>query len=245
MSIRWQTILGAALCLSAAAETVPNHGGVLIELFTSEGCSSCPPADALLKKLDDIGQADGAELVVLSEHVDYWNRFGWTDPYSSADFTVRQQHYAERLSKQGAYTPQMVVDGEAAFVGSDVARARLEIERAARHAVRVVEIIGAERRDDWVKFDVSAEGRKGTIVMVALAEARAETDVKRGENSGLRLTHVAVARVLKQAGRIGKDGAWRKTVWLEAPAKWGSVRVIAFEAEGETCKVLGVSQVKM
>src|SRR6202030_1914750 len=105
---------------------------VLVELFTSEGCSDCPPADALLKKLDRSEPVRNAQLVVLSEHVDYWNDIGWKDPYSSHEFSVRQGDYAHRFRLDGPYTPQMVVDGETQFVGSDERRAIETIEGAAK-----------------------------------------------------------------------------------------------------------------
>src|SRR5579862_1102557 len=107
---------------------------VLIELFTSEGCSDCPPADALLEKLDRSQPVRNAQLVVLSEHVDYWNDIGWKDPYSSHEFSVRQGDYAHRFRLDGPYTPQMVVDGETQFVGSDERRAIETIEGAAKAA---------------------------------------------------------------------------------------------------------------
>lgn len=245
MTLRWMIALALApACLLEAADP-PAQPGVLIELFTSEGCSSCPPADDLLARIDKIGQQNGAALVVLSEHVDYWNSDGWTDPYSSAEFSKRQQRYAQRFSDLGVFTPEMIVDGESAFVGSDGRKAEQEIMKAIAGATPDVQIAGAARgADGSVSFLVTARGKKGTRVMVALADARDATQVRRGENAGKTLSHVAVVRELREAGRIGKDGEYRQTVRFAVPPGAGKagLRVIAFESQGEEGKVLGAAE---
>jgi hypothetical protein len=105
---------------------------VVVELFTSEGCSSCPPADALLARLDKTQPVEGAEVIPLAMHVDYWNQLGWADPFSSHQFSERQGEYAAAFGKEDVYTPQMVVDGVKEFNGSNSSLARETIGKAAR-----------------------------------------------------------------------------------------------------------------
>ncbi len=120
--------------LAAQTATRPGRTPVLVELFTSEGCSSCPPADALLMKLEAGQPIDGVEIIALGEHVDYWDQLGWHDRFSSRQYTQRQNGYGNRFSLQGVYTPQMVVDGTQEFVGNDANRATRAINQAAKSA---------------------------------------------------------------------------------------------------------------
>src|SRR5215471_9948128 len=134
-------VLGVALGIAGPADRLPEERqAVLVELFTSEGCSSCPPADVLLERLERSQPVSGAQIVVLSEHVDYWNRIGWADPYSSPAFSARQEQYARHFRTQGPYTPQMVVDGRNEFVGSDARTAESAIRAAAKHPKSTINI---------------------------------------------------------------------------------------------------------
>src|ERR1700693_5422803 len=134
---------------------------VLVELFTSEGCSSCPPADALLERLDRSQQLSGADLIVLSEHVDYWNDIGWKDPYSSHEYSERQSAYAARFGRRSVYTPQMVIDGHFELVGSDERRAIQAVENDTKF-VKVPLSLSAIRFDGNDKLSMHVEaGRRG------------------------------------------------------------------------------------
>src|SRR5262249_24150999 len=130
---------------------------VLVELFTSEGCSSCPPADQLLTSLAEKQPVSGAQIVTLSEHVDYWNRLGWTDPYSSAALSKRQNDYAEQFGGDSVYTPEMVVDGASQFVGSDDYAARDAIENAIKSPKASVQLTRSNMMSSENPTDVSLQ----------------------------------------------------------------------------------------
>src|ERR1700733_908433 len=195
---------------SAGSTRIP----VLIELFTSEGCSSCPPADALLERLDRSQPVRNANLIVLSEHVDYWNDIGWKDPYSSRELSIRQGDYAHRFRLDSAYTPQMVVDGDAQFVGGDEQRAIQAIEGATKFEKFLVALSSVHLEGNTLVTHVetgvlsSSTSSKSANVLLALADGSDQSNVRRGENAGRILTHVAVVRRRTKVGAVSRGGAF-------------------------------------
>jgi hypothetical protein len=182
-------------------------GPVIVELFTSEGCSSCPPADAWLRELAASGAVDDVAVIALSEHVDYWNRLGWKDPFSSAAMTARQGDYARALGSQ-VYTPQVVVDGAVEFIGSDRQAGITAIRHAAasKKAAVTAEVAVATTVID-VRTTI-APGALGRLpdadVFVAITEDGLVSSVAAGENQGRRLAHAAVVRYLQKVDRVKK-----------------------------------------
>lgn len=168
----------------------------IVELFTSEGCSSCPSADALMPKLKE-QYGDG--LIVLSFHVDYWDRLGWKDAFSKPEWTRRQNQYAAALRNDNIYTPQAVVNGKSHITGSNrsVLQQLIEKELAAQQPAAITLSAKAEGRSISVAYD--APLKAGEIVNIALVQHHATTDVRRGENGGRRLQHYNVVRQLKQS----------------------------------------------
>ena len=179
----------------------------IVELFTSEGCSSCPPADALLRQIH-LRQARSGQLIVgISEHVTYWNNLGWKDPYSSPLFTDRQSTYASRLSPEGSYTPQMVVNGRDQFVGSDGGALERALRDDTRRAHLDLRIITSTLSADGVevKFSFSGQTSKPLDVVAVLTDDADRSNVLRGENSGRLLQHVSVARSLTKVATVAGD----------------------------------------
>ena len=196
---------------------------VIVELFTSEGCSDCPPADKVLMELEAKQPVDGAEIIVLSEHVDYWNNLGWTDPYSNASFTKRQEQFAGQFGLNSSYTPQMVVDGSSQFVGCNGREALKSVAQAAQqpHAdVRVEGNFSAEygkNASDIFSITVTdvpkSERGEKIDVWIVVTETGLTSSVKRGENSGRTLTHTAVVRRMQIVGETAEGSAtFKKSV---------------------------------
>jgi hypothetical protein len=224
----------------ASASAVPSSAPpppatpVLVELFTSEGCSSCPPADQLLTKLLREQPVAGVQIIPLSLHVDYWDRQGWRDQFSSAAYTSRQQGYSQIFGDDKVYTPQMVVDGHDEFIGSDEAAARRILAGAAARPHLPLSL-DAQAGPEGVKMSIDLPAAPANAepidVLVALTEDDLSTVVRAGENGGRTLSHVAVVRKLQtmgaleqetfvasgkmSLGRTWKPAKMRAVVWLQ------------------------------
>ena len=172
---------------------------VLVELFTSEGCSSCPPADALLRKLQGEHTAAGQWIIGISEHVTYWNQLGWADPFSSESFTERQSNYGDRFGLASVYTPQVVVNGAQEVLGSDEAAILRAVRLTDRPTTVAVTIGSIMPSAGGVSVTFSVAGTssaKSAEIYAVIADDMASSHVLRGENAGRTLAHVSVAREL-------------------------------------------------
>ena len=249
--------LGAANKDTVSSSIGVSRTPVLVELFTSEGCSSCPPADALLQKLDRTQPVPNAELIVLSEHVDYWDDGGWKDPYSSHAFSIRQADYARRLRLDAPYTPQIVVDGSAQLIGSDEHEA-LHVTESAAKGAKLPVTLSSVRLEDANTPQISVEAHlevhfaatpratpekpPSAQVWIALADDSDQSNVRHGENGGRTLTHVAVLRSLTHVGVLDRTGGFSGDAKVSAQnANPRNLRVIAIVQEANTGRVLGVT----
>jgi hypothetical protein len=238
------------------AQAIAAREPVVVELFTSEGCSSCPPADALLAELDARQPLGTAEVIALEEHVDYWDQQGWKDPFSSAIWTARQNEYAGTLRNGNPYTPQMVVDGVEGFVGSRGGTARQAIEKASatkKSKVEISEVSPVQNKSTSFKVSVeklSSITHKDTAeVILAITESGLHSSVKAGENNGKELQHSPVVRELKVIGVIGKNGEEGFTAQpaVKLDSKWNleNLRAVVFVQERKSRRILGAAAVQL
>lgn len=219
---------------------------VLVELFTSEGCSSCPPAEELLARYDRDQPFEDVELITLAFHVDYWDELGWKDEFASALFTQRQSLYARKFRTGRIYTPQMVVDGDIQFVGSREKDALKAIKKSVKQPKALIDLAIAEHKLNISISELSSD--QASTVFVAFAEDGLGSDVVGGENAGKSLQHVSVVRELRAIGLIsGNDRGFEASVPLPTDRDWNleNVRVIVFIQENSTRSVLGVSRVAL
>jgi hypothetical protein len=222
---------------------------VLVELFTSEGCSSCPPADGLLQQMDASQPVPGTQLIVISEHVDYWDHDGWKDPYSSASLTERQTGYVRSLGLNTAYTPQMIVDGATelkARGNEQLIQALQKAATAPKLSVRIgsLGLEGASPTVLHARVEVDGASKKhGGDIYLVVALDRAESQVLRGENKGRQLAHVSVAEEFTKIGKLEKQGTFSKDVQIKLKPEIdpANLRVIVFVQEPGLGKVLGAA----
>ena len=213
----------------------------VVELFTSEGCSSCPPADRVLADVAADARERGRRVFPLSFHVDYWDRLGWKDPYGDAAHSQRQSRYASAFEARQVYTPQMIVNGTAEFLGSDRERATAEIERAMAREPASELTLRASRDGRAVSVGYSVTPAPGqAVVNVALVERGLISKVGRGENSGRTLAHENVVRVFA-AEAVPQGGRGTIEVALAADAKEENASLIVYVEDGKTMRVLAAA----
>ncbi|MGA9632002.1 MAG: DUF1223 domain-containing protein [Candidatus Acidiferrales bacterium] len=242
---------GAEIERAASTTATP----VIVELFTSEGCSSCPPADRLLAHLQRNQPVPGADIIALEEHVDYWNDLGWKDPFSSSQFSNRQDDYAHFFRTSGPYTPQMVVDGKSQFVGSDEHDALAAIAKVARDPKPKLDL---EQLSDpnagtdaagtirlRVRFGPPTDWRAGDLaeVVLVITEDDLSSNVTRGENAGDQLVHRAVVREFQVLGRLDSAGSFAAEPQVALAKDWkrDNLRVVAFVQDRTSRDVLGAA----
>jgi hypothetical protein len=217
-----------ALLAGASRAATPAAGPIVVELFTSEGCSSCPPADSLLSKLGQSGAVEGAEVLILGEHVDYWNHLGWSDRFSSAGFTQRQGEYARRFNLDSGYTPQMVIDGHTELVGNDESGVRRQIALAA-HTPKPAQVKLGWSNDGPLQVEINGTNERDEKVLLAITEDGLSTQVGKGENGGRTLRHSGVVRELREIGSL-RHGKYSSAVKAARHPEWKSenLRVVVF-----------------
>ena len=223
-----------------ATQTKP---AVLVELFTSEGCSSCPPADRVLSQLEKQQPNGATEIITLALHVDYWNYLGWKDEFSQKQFSERQNGYAERFKLDSIYTPQMIVDGQTQFVGSNLDTANKAISDSAKNQKATIEMLKA---NDKLAVKISdAPAHDDSYVWLAIAEDDLKTNVRRGENGGKTLDHVSVAREMRLLGTLAStDKTFEAESALQLNSAWKkeNLKFVVFVQGKDSKKVFGANK---
>src|SRR5262245_30093485 len=253
---RWTFATGLLLAVatsgSSGAASKPRVP-VLVELFTSEGCSSCPPADQALARLLEQQPIQGVEVIGLSEHVDYWNHLGWWDPYSQSQFTQRQKDYVLAISGSSQYTPQSVIDGRTQLIGSQIEKHLDALSRASQKPKAAVGIAVAGATPKGVAIDIKIASLAAQLtdatadIVVAITEDHLSSQVTRGENEGRQLAHAAVVRSMKPIGRVTGRGAFSDRVFVPLESEWkrAELHAVVFAQDGKTRAILGASRIRL
>jgi hypothetical protein len=232
---------GLLLSLLSASSPPPARVPVLAELFTSEGCSSCPDADALLRRLDQEQPVVGAEVIALELHVDYWNNLGWADPFSRPEYRARQGRYSAVFGRDGVYTPQLVIDGATQLVGSHGAA----VLSAVTAAVQPPQArIALQQAGSSLRIDL-ASAPEGDEVVLALAESGLASQVTRGENAGRKLEHAPVVRALRRVGTAHGEAHLQEPLELPAGMKPEHGRAVVFLQDPRTLQIHGAAMLQL
>ena len=230
-------IAGAAVSAQEKSEPKP----VLVELFTSEGCSDCPPADEILAKLDHDQVIPGVQAIVLSEHVTYWNHEGWRDPFSMQQMDFRQQDYVARFHLASSYTPQMVVDGQVQFVGNDPKALLRAMDQISSVTPKPLSIEDASWDRGEVRFTARTSAEQGAHLFAALAEDVTRSEVSSGENAGRTLHHVAVVRSMREF-KSGFVNAPQHLSASNVDKSISSLRLVVFLADPHNGHVVAAAE---
>jgi hypothetical protein len=249
MKLLLATLVGLTGLATLTAPTPPSPARVpvVVELFTSEGCSSCPNADATLRELESSQPVPGAEVIALGQHVDYWNRLGWKDQFSDPAYTARQRQYAARFGS-GAYTPQAVVQGQEELVGSRRADLLAAIGRAARAPQAAVSVAGGLGGQPLHVRVASLPASTGAAqVLLFITESGLATQVGGGENAGALLRHATVVRSLRPLGTVAPGALFEASPTLALAAGWNPTHlraVVVVQAE-RTRQVVGAATLSL
>jgi len=221
------------------ANTADTTGFAVVELFTSEGCSSCPAADALLAR---IAGEYKQNVYVMEFHVDYWNYIGWKDVFSSPEYTERQQHYAKLFQLNSTYTPQAIVNGHMELVGSDDYKMHDGINRFLKQVPGTQITLSAKANNRSIDVSYIVSSNKNEMLNIAIVQKMAETNVRRGENSGRKLKHINIVRTFT----IIDDGKSNGLVSIPLPGGLAAkdVEVIAYTQQKDSWEITGVAEVK-
>ncbi len=225
---------------SAADAAHGNTSCAVVELFTSEGCSSCPPADAALADLITDARKAGTPVFALAFHVDYWNRLGWADRFSDASYSHRQSDYSRALKADNVYTPQMIVNGTDQFVGSDRAHAKQAIDAALSKPApaKVTVEISPDKSGSYLLKYSAVGAEPNAVINLAVVERGLKSDVARGENAGRALRHENVVRWF-QTISIPSDGKGQAELPRLSDVNVKNASVIAYAQASGNGQVLG------
>ncbi|WP_338839063.1 DUF1223 domain-containing protein [Flavobacterium ginsenosidimutans] len=225
---------------SVFSQKSDKKGFALLELYTSEGCSSCPPADELLGKIQN--EYRDKNVYVLAYHVDYWDKQGWKDIFSNADFTKRQYDYAQFMGKEPIYTPQVIINGKTDYIGSQETSLRNGIKSALLKPVSASLSLEASQNANLLSVNYNVEGTsKNSRLLLAVVQKEAKSNVKRGENAHRVLSHYQIVRNLES---VDLNKAKKGTAAIHLPKNYSAqdFEIIGFVQDMNSGAILGVKK---